>query len=254
MPGTPQPRCRGSASGLRNLPVKVAGYTFCLKTLRASPAAAFLCAKLRRTGGTTSDAALSRSSRPWSLRIFVAQKMGIPRLPSDFTLCLIRPGGPPWCMHKTYPLRMKPGASSQKGKTNSNTTNMDYQAAATIIDRNSRVFTTLPPTRAEKRRRLFFSTQGCHVRVRSRSRRRGYIMPQSTVANWLGVVKSGEAWKPNIVEKFRRYASRAHLPSAFVRKLPHGRPYKGLLRKPATTGTRAVVEIISLKAVERHAP
>ena len=58
MPGTPQSRCCERHPACRNLPVRVAGLHFCLKTLRASSAAVFLCAKLRRTGGTTSDAML----------------------------------------------------------------------------------------------------------------------------------------------------------------------------------------------------
>ena len=82
---------------------------------------------------------------------------------------------------------------------------------------------------------------------------RGYIIPQSTVANWLGVVKV-EKPDTNIVEKFRRYASRATFPSAFVRKCLMADPTKGCYENRLTTGTRIDGEIISLKAVERHAP
>lgn len=65
---------------------------------------------------------------------------------------------------------------------------MDYQAAATIIDRNSGLY-DITTNEGRERRRLFFSTQGYICEFAPRSRRRGYIIPQSTVANWLGVVK-----------------------------------------------------------------
>lgn len=129
---------------------------------------------------------------------------------------------------------------------------MDYQAAATIIDRNSGLY-DITTNEGRERRRLFFSTQGYICEFAPRSRRRGYIIPQSTVANWLGVVKV-EKPEANIVEKFRRYASRATFPSAFVRKCLMADPTKGCYENRLTTGTRIDGEIISLKAVERHAP
>ena len=129
---------------------------------------------------------------------------------------------------------------------------MDYQAAATIIDRHSGLY-DITTNEGRERRRLFFSTQGYICEFAPRSRRRGYIIPQSTVANWLGVVKV-EKPEANIVEKFRRYASRATFPSAFVRKCLMADPTKGCYENRLTTGTRIDGEIISLKAVERHAP
>lgn len=87
---------------------------------------------------------------------------------------------------------------------------MDYQAAATIIDRNSGLY-DITTNEGRVRRRLFLSAQGNICEFAPRSRKRGYIIPQSTVANWLGMAKV-EKPDTNIVEKFRRYASRATFP------------------------------------------
>lgn len=129
---------------------------------------------------------------------------------------------------------------------------MDYQAAATIIDRNSGLY-DITTSEGRERRRLFFSAQGNICEFARRSRRRGYIIPQSTVANWLGLTKVVKP-ETNIVEKFRRYASRATFPSAFVRKCLMADPTKSCYENNLTSGTRIDGEIISLKAVERHAP
>ena len=129
---------------------------------------------------------------------------------------------------------------------------MDYQAAATIIDRNSVLF-DITTSDGRERRRLFFSAQGNICEFAPRSRRRGYIIPQSTIANWLGIVKV-EKPETNIVEKFRRYASRATFPSAFVRKCLAADPARDCYENRLTTGTRIDGEIISLKAVARYAP
>ncbi len=129
---------------------------------------------------------------------------------------------------------------------------MDYQAAANIIDRNSGLY-DITTSEGRVRRRLFLSAQGNICEFAPRSRRRGYIIPQSTVANWLGLTK---VMKPetNLVEKFRRYASRATYPSAFVRKCLMADPTKSCYENRLTSGTRIDGEIISLKAVERYAP
>lgn len=129
---------------------------------------------------------------------------------------------------------------------------MDYQAAATIIDRNSGLY-DITTNEGRVRRRLFLSAQGNICEFAPRSRKRGYIIPQSTVANWLGMAKV-EKPDTNIVEKFRRYASRATFPSAFVRKCLMADPTKGCYENRLTTGTRIDGEIISLKAIERYAP
>ena len=130
--------------------------------------------------------------------------------------------------------------------------NMDYQAAANIIYRNSG-FYDITTSEGKERRRLFYSTQGNICEFARRSRKRGYIIPQSTVANWLGLAKVVKP-ETNLVEKFRRYASRATFPSAFVRKCLMADPSKGCYENDLTSGTRIDGEIISLKAVERHAP
>ncbi len=129
---------------------------------------------------------------------------------------------------------------------------MDYQAAATIIDRNAGLY-DITTNEGKERRRLFFSVNGNICEFARRSRRRGYIIPQSTVANWLGLAKVVKP-ETNIVEKFRRYASRATFPSAFVRKCLMADPTKSCHENHLTSGTRIDGEIISLKAVARHAP
>ena len=105
---------------------------------------------------------------------------------------------------------------------------MDYQAAANIIDRNSGLY-DITTSEGMERRRLFFSAHGNICEFARRSRRRGYIIPQSTVANWLGLTK---VMKPetNLVEKFRRYASRATYPLAFVRKCLMADPTKAVTK------------------------
>ena len=129
---------------------------------------------------------------------------------------------------------------------------MDYQAAANIIDRNSGLY-DITTSEGKERRRLFPSAHGNICEFARRSRRRGYIIPQSTVANWLGLAKVVKP-ETNLVEKFRRYASRATYPSAFVRKCLMADPTKSCYENDLTSGTRIDGEIISLKAVERHAP
>ena len=95
---------------------------------------------------------------------------------------------------------------------------MDYQAAANIIYRNSGLY-DITTNEGTERRRLFYSTQGTICEFARRSRKRGYIIPQSTVANWLGLTKVVKP-ETNLVEKFRRYASRATFPSAVERHAP----------------------------------
>lgn len=129
---------------------------------------------------------------------------------------------------------------------------MDYQAAATIIYRNSGLY-DITTSEGTERIRLFLSAEGNICEFARCSRRRGYIIPQSTVANWLGVTKVVKP-ETNIVEKFRRYASRATFPSAFVRKCLMADSTKSCYENQLTSGTRIDGEIISLKAVERYAP
>ncbi len=129
---------------------------------------------------------------------------------------------------------------------------MDYQAAASIIGRNSGLY-DITTQEGKERRRLFFSTQGNICEFAPRSHRRGYIIPEYIVHGWLGVAKVEKSDK-NVVAKFIRYASRATFPSAFVRKCLSADPAKDCYENRLTTGTRIDGDIISLKAVERHAP
>lgn len=129
---------------------------------------------------------------------------------------------------------------------------MDYQAAATIIYRNSGLYDIIT-SEGKERIRLFLSAEGNICEFTRRSRRRGYIIPQSTVAKWLGVSKVVKP-ETNIVEKFRRYASRATFHSAFVRKCLLADSTKSCYENQLTSGTRIDGEIISLKAVDRYAP
>lgn len=129
---------------------------------------------------------------------------------------------------------------------------MDYQVATTIIDRNSGLY-DITTHNGKERKRLFYSAQGNICEFAPRSRRRGYIIPPSIVVEWLGLSKV-EKPETNIVEKFMRYASRATFPSAFVRKCLSADHTRSCYKNDLTTGTRIDGEIISLKAVERHAP
>lgn len=129
---------------------------------------------------------------------------------------------------------------------------MDYQAAATIIGRNYGPY-DITTAEGRERKRLFLSAQGNICEFARRSRRRGYIISPSAVAYWLGLAKVKKP-ETDAVEKFRRYALRATFPSAFVRKCLMADPTKDCYENRLTTGTRIDGEIISLKAVERHAP
>ena len=71
---------------------------------------------------------------------------------------------------------MKPGASNKRGNKLKHLKDMDYQAAATIIDRNSGLY-DITTNEGRERRRLFFSAQGNICEFAPRSRKRGYIIP-----------------------------------------------------------------------------
>lgn len=129
---------------------------------------------------------------------------------------------------------------------------MDYQAAADIVNRNSGLY-EITTCEGRERRRLFFSAQGNICEFAPRSRRRGHIIPASAVLGWLGLAKVEKSDK-NLVAKFMRYASRASFPSAFVLRCLSADPEKSCYENRLTTGTRIDGDIVSLKAVERHAP
>jgi len=138
-------------------------------------------------------------------------KFGYPGLAAGFTLALFSLEIRRVWRTKTYLLRTKPGASTKrenKLKHFKIWTIKQQQPSSTAI----RVFSTSPPATAENADACFSPHRGI-CEFAPRSRRRGYIIPQSTIANWLGIVKV-EKPETNIVEKFRRYASRATFPSA----------------------------------------
>lgn len=129
---------------------------------------------------------------------------------------------------------------------------MDYQDAAAILNRNSGVFDITTP-QGKERKRLFLSAQGNICEFAKRSKTRGYPIAIEIIDGWYDMVKV-ERSETDIVAKFRRYASRATFPSAFVRKCLAADPTKGCYENRLTTGTRIDGEIISLKAIERYAP
>lgn len=129
---------------------------------------------------------------------------------------------------------------------------MDYQAAVTIIGHNSGLY-DITTDKGKVRKRLFLSAEGNMCEFAPHSSRRGYIIYPSTVDNWYGVTKVVKP-ETNLVEKFKRYASRATFSSVFVRKCLAADPTKSCYENGLTCGTRIDGEIISLKAVERYAP
>lgn len=129
---------------------------------------------------------------------------------------------------------------------------MNYQDAAEILNRNSGVFDITTPY-GKERKRLFLSAQGNICEFAKRSKTRGYPITIDIIEGWSGMVKV-ERSETDIVAKFKRYASRATFPSAFVRKCLEADPTKSCYENHLTTGTRIDGEIISLKAIERYAP
>ena len=131
---------------------------------------------------------------------------------------------------------------------------MDYKEVRDIIVNNSGSYsvTTADSTMSM---RLFISTEGDICQFAPRSRRRGYCVPLSEIESWIEIKKQDGGKSPtNIVEKFKKYASRASFTSPFIRKCLSADPEKSCYENGLTTGTRIDGEIISLKAVERYAP
>lgn len=129
---------------------------------------------------------------------------------------------------------------------------MDYKEAHDIIVHNSGNY-SVTTAGGNKSMRLFISTGGDICQFAHRSRRRGYSIPHSEIESWLDIKKLVKSCT-NIVEKFRKYASRASFTSPFIRKCLSADPEKCCYENGLTTGTRIDGEIISLKAVERYAP
>lgn len=131
---------------------------------------------------------------------------------------------------------------------------MDYKEASNIIDRNPGSY-SVTTAEGSKSMRLFVSTGGGICQFAPRSRRCGYRLPHSEIESWLDIKKQdGGKSRTNIVEKYKKYASRASFTSPFIRKCLSADPDKCCYENGLTTGTRIDGEIISLKAVERYAP
>lgn len=129
---------------------------------------------------------------------------------------------------------------------------MDYQDATAILNRNSGVFDIITP-HGKERRRLFLSAQGNICEFARRSKTKGYPIDIEIIEGWSDMTRVVSS-EPDIVAKFRRYASRATFPSQFIRKCLEADPTKSRYENRLTTGTSIDGEIISLKAIERYAP
>ncbi len=129
---------------------------------------------------------------------------------------------------------------------------MEYKDAAAILNCNSGVFDIITP-HGKERKRLFLSEQGNICEFAKRSKTKGFQLGRHIIEGWIAL-KKVESSKTDIVAKFKRYASRATFPSAFVRKCHEADPAKSCYENRITTGTRIDGEIISLKAIERYAP
>lgn len=131
---------------------------------------------------------------------------------------------------------------------------MDYKEASNIINHNSGSY-LVTTVDGSKSMRLFVSAGENICQFAPRSRRRGYCVPLSEIESWIEIKKQDGGKSPtNIVEKFKKYASRASFTSPFIRKCLSADPEKSCYENGLTTGTRIDGEIISLKAVERYAP
>lgn len=132
---------------------------------------------------------------------------------------------------------------------------MDYKEAYNNIFNSKSGSYSVTTTDGTKSMRLFISTEGDICRFAPRSRRRGYSVPLSEIESWIDIQKQERGKSStNIVEKFKKYASRASFTSPFIRKCLSADPDKDCYENGLTTGTRIDGEIISLKAVERYAP
>lgn len=128
---------------------------------------------------------------------------------------------------------------------------MKYKDVSAVLYRNHGVFDITTP-HGTQRRRLFLSSENRVCEFARRSRRRGYPIPPNEIKCWLSLSKV-EKQPANIVAKFKRYASRAAFPSAFVRKCLEADLTKDCYENRLTTGTRIDGEIISLDAIARYA-
>lgn len=128
---------------------------------------------------------------------------------------------------------------------------MEYQEVISTIKGKSGLYDIATPQGME-RRRLFLSQNNLICEFAPRSRKRGYPIEGSIIADWKGISPHIRE-EGDIVAKFKRYAARATFPSAFIRKCLAADTSKSCYENDLTTGTRIDGEIISLKAIERFA-
>ena len=93
---------------------------------------------------------------------------------------------------------------------------MEYQEVISTIKGKSGVYDIITP-HGKERRRLFLSQNNLICEFAPRSKKRGYPIDSTIIACWVSVALYTPN-ESNIVAKFKRYASRATFPSAFVRK------------------------------------
>lgn len=129
---------------------------------------------------------------------------------------------------------------------------MEYQEVISTIKGKSGVYDIIT-LHGKERRRLFLSQNNLICEFAPRSRKRGYPIDSTIIACWVSVALYTPN-ESNIVAKFKRYASRATFPSAFVRKCLVADTSKDCYENRLTTGTRIDGEIISLNAIERFNP
>ncbi|WP_270561477.1 hypothetical protein [Bacteroides cellulosilyticus] len=135
---------------------------------------------------------------------------------------------------------------------------MNYQEAIQIIKEKScdcnRTFLVSGNEGVDKTR-LFISTNGKICRFMPRSQKRGYSISFETVSSWKSLIPVESVHEERkMVEKFKRYASKATFPSAFVRKCINADVTKGCYENHLTTGCGIDGQIITMKCIEKYAP
>ncbi len=129
---------------------------------------------------------------------------------------------------------------------------MEYQKVISTMNGKSGLYNIVTPQGIE-RRRLFLSQNNLICEFAPRSRKRGYPIDGSIIADWIEIAPYTPQER-NIVAKFQRYAARASFPSAFIRKCLTADTSKGCYENGLTSGTSIDGEIISLNAIERFSP
>lgn len=129
---------------------------------------------------------------------------------------------------------------------------MKYQEVVSSLKGKSGLYEIITPE-GKERRRLFVSENNLVCEFKSRSRKCGYPIDAAVITSWEEIILYLPPEK-NIVAKFKRYASRATFPSAFIRECLAADSSKSCYENRLTTGTRIDGEIISLNAIMRYAP